>query len=55
MPFMVVYHLEGIMGLPAGQISLWLFRSTLWLAAITVVGTWVPLWLGVRSLSNRDF
>jgi ABC-2 type transport system permease protein len=55
MPFALVWHWETSGRLSARQFIEGNIAATLWLLVITLLGTFLPLWLGIRSLKRREY
>ncbi len=55
LPFGLIFHLDTTLGLSVQTRRIALAVATGWLGIITLLATGVPLWLGVRSLNNRDY
>jgi hypothetical protein len=55
LPFGLIFHLDTTFGLSVQTRRIALAVATGWLGIITLLATVVPLWLGVRSLNNRDY
>jgi ABC-2 type transport system permease protein len=54
-PFAALFHLRNVYSLAGSWFNLGLAAGSLWLIALTAVSAALPLWLGIRSLSRRDF
>jgi ABC-2 type transport system permease protein len=54
-PFSVIYHMEVVLKLGSSQLQRALFMANVWLAVILAGTVVLPLWLGLRSLRNRDY
>jgi ABC-2 type transport system permease protein len=55
LPFGLLFHLDAIGALTPSMLRLALAASTVWLLALTVAATTVPLWIGARALDRRDY
>lgn len=55
LPFAAVFHFRAMGRLGAGVFVRWLVLSVLWLICLTVIAVLVPLFLGIRSLREREF
>jgi ABC-2 type transport system permease protein len=55
LPFALVFHFFTIHRFGTRLLMRYLLMSGSWLLLITVAATAIPLWLGVRSLTRREF
>jgi hypothetical protein len=55
LPFALIFHLNARLGLSPTEFRVGVVACLGWLSAITVATVAFPLWLGIRSLSMRDF
>jgi len=54
-PFGLVFHWNAMGFLSGPQYGMGLAGASVWLAVVTISTTSIPLWLGARSLSAREF
>jgi ABC-2 type transport system permease protein len=54
-PFGLVIHFHTLHRFSPHLLTRYLFMSGSWLVLITLAATAIPLWLGVRSLTRREF
>lgn len=54
-PFAMLFHLHSVQAITQAMLSRGLLVALLWLIGLSVVATWVPLTVGIRSLKHRDF
>lgn len=55
LPLAVLFHVHAAYGLASDWFRFGMIASGLWLVVLTSLATALPLWLGIRSLSQRDF
>jgi len=55
LPFAMLFHMHAIYKLAGTWFHWSVVVAGLWLVGLTVLATVVPMWLGIRSLSKRDF
>ncbi len=54
-PFGIIFHLGSIGQLSPSHLSTSLKLASLWLIILTTLTTIIPMWLGLRSMQNRDY
>ncbi len=55
LPFAMLFHMQTILRLNPTQLRTAGIAAVLWLTAVTLGATLIPLWLGARSLRCRDY
>ncbi len=55
LPFGVLFHLKSTASISPGQFACGIKLASAWLVIVTVIFAVVPLWLGLRSLEQRDY
>jgi len=55
LPFAFIFHAHSAFRIPLIKLKPTLMLSSLWLAAVTLIATATPLWMGWKSLSKREF
>ena len=55
LPFGLVLHLHTVHRFSPHLLTRYMLLSGSWLVLITLAATLIPLWLGVRSLTRREF
>ncbi len=55
LPFGIIFHLGNTGILQPAQVSTYLKTASLWLITLTIITTITPMWLGLRSMQNRDY
>jgi len=55
LPFGFAFHLHNAGRISVGQFRHALLIAGIWMTFVTLMTTWIPLWVGARSLRSREF
>ncbi len=54
-PFAMVYHIDAMPRFHNLYFNELITYASIWLLVLTFLSTFIPLWMGIKSLYNRDF
>jgi ABC-2 type transport system permease protein len=55
LPFGFTFHLHNTGRITESQLRAGVLAAGAWMALVTLLATWLPLWAGARSLRRREF